>query len=88
LQFSAGYFYNVSAELRCTLAARESNSLVPRAVAPGAFLFPGTLYAYRYVIRVKDPPMAEQLLEEGAFEGWEEDLPDVIVEEIPEELTT
>jgi hypothetical protein len=31
--------------------------------------------------------MAEQLLEEGAFEGWEEDLPDVIVEEIPEELT-
>jgi hypothetical protein len=32
--------------------------------------------------------MAEQLLEEGAFEGWEEDLPDVIVEEIPEELTT
>ncbi len=23
-----------------------------------------------------------------AFEGWEEDLPDVIVEEIPEELTT
>jgi hypothetical protein len=32
--------------------------------------------------------MAEQLREEGAFEGWEEDLPDVIVEEIPEELTT
>jgi len=32
--------------------------------------------------------MAEQLLEEGAFEGWEEDLPDVIVEELPEELTT
>jgi hypothetical protein len=62
LQFSAGYFYNISAELRCTLAARESNSLVPRA--------------------------AEQLLEEGAFERWEEDLPDVIVEEIPEELTT
>jgi hypothetical protein len=28
--------------------------------------------------------MAEQLLEEGAFEGWEEDLPEVIVEEIPE----
>ena len=48
----------------------------------------------RYVIRVPvrytrkgSPPMAEQLLEEGAFEGWEEDLPDVIVEEIPEELT-
>jgi hypothetical protein len=32
--------------------------------------------------------MAEQLLEEGAFEGWEEDLPEVIVEELPEELTT
>jgi hypothetical protein len=30
--------------------------------------------------------MAEQLVEEGAFEGWEEDLPDVIVEELPEEL--
>jgi hypothetical protein len=28
--------------------------------------------------------MAEQLLEEGAFEGWEEDLPEVNVEEIPE----
>ena len=28
--------------------------------------------------------MAEQLLEEGAFEGWEEDVPEVIVEEIPE----
>ena len=28
--------------------------------------------------------MAEQLVEEGAFEGWEEDLPEVIVEEIPE----
>jgi hypothetical protein len=32
--------------------------------------------------------MGEQLREEGALEGWEEDLPDVIVEEIPEELTT
>jgi hypothetical protein len=32
--------------------------------------------------------MAEQLWEEGAFEGWEEDLPDVIVEEIPEDLYT
>ena len=30
--------------------------------------------------------MVEQLLEEGAFEGWEEDLPEVIVEEIPEGL--
>jgi hypothetical protein len=28
--------------------------------------------------------MAEQLLEEGAFEGWEEDVPEVIVEEIPD----
>jgi hypothetical protein len=28
--------------------------------------------------------MAEQLLEEGAFEGWEEDLPEVMVEEIPD----
>jgi hypothetical protein len=28
--------------------------------------------------------MAGQLLEEGAFEGWEEDLPEVIVEEIPD----
>jgi hypothetical protein len=28
--------------------------------------------------------MAEQLLEEGGFEGWEEDLPDLIVEEIPD----
>jgi hypothetical protein len=32
--------------------------------------------------------MAEQLVEEGAFEGWEADLPDVMVEDIPEELTT
>jgi hypothetical protein len=31
--------------------------------------------------------MAEQLLEEGTCEGWEEDLPDVTVEEIPEEFT-
>ena len=31
--------------------------------------------------------MAEQLLEEGAFEGWEEDVPEVIVEEIPDEST-
>jgi hypothetical protein len=31
--------------------------------------------------------MAEQLVEEGAFEGWKEDLPDVIVEELPKELT-
>ena len=28
--------------------------------------------------------IAEQLVEEGAFEGWEEDLPELIVEEIPE----
>ena len=28
--------------------------------------------------------MAEQLLEEGAFGDWEEDLPEVIVEEIPD----
>jgi hypothetical protein len=26
----------------------------------------------------------ESLVEEDAFEGWEEDLPDVMVEEIPE----
>ena len=31
--------------------------------------------------------LAEQLLEEGAFEGWEEDIPEVIVEEIPEGST-
>jgi hypothetical protein len=31
-------FYTISTELRSTLAARESNSLVPWAVAPGAFL--------------------------------------------------
>jgi hypothetical protein len=37
LQFTIGCFYNVNAELRCTLRARESNSLLPRAVAPGAF---------------------------------------------------
>ena len=55
-----------------------------RALGRGAW---GVSFS-RYVIRVKDPPMAEQLLEEGAFEGWEKDLPDVIVEEIPEELTT
>ena len=30
--------------------------------------------------------MADQLLEEGAFEGWEEDLPEVIVEEIPHSI--
>jgi hypothetical protein len=28
--------------------------------------------------------MAEQLLEEGAFDEWEEDVPDLLVEEIPE----
>ena len=31
--------------------------------------------------------MAKQLLEEGVFEGWEEDVPEVIVEEIPDEST-
>jgi hypothetical protein len=31
--------------------------------------------------------MAEQLVEAGACEGREEDLPDVIVEEIPEAFT-
>ena len=35
----SGCFYNVSSELRCTLATRESSSLVPWAVAPGAFFF-------------------------------------------------
>ena len=39
LQFITSYFYNVSTELRCTLNTRESSSLVPWAVAPGAFLF-------------------------------------------------
>jgi hypothetical protein len=34
-----GLFYNVDAELRCTLATRESSSLVPWAVVPGAFFF-------------------------------------------------
>jgi hypothetical protein len=29
--------------------------------------------------------MADQLLEEGTFGGWEEDVPEVIVEELPEE---
>src|SRR5919109_329658 len=38
-QFTAGYFYDAYAELRCTLASRESNSFMPRAVAPGAFLY-------------------------------------------------
>jgi hypothetical protein len=38
LQITMSCFYNVNAELRCTLRARESNSLQPRAVAPGAFL--------------------------------------------------
>lgn len=28
--------------------------------------------------------MAEPRLEEGAFEGWEEDVPEVMVEEIPD----
>jgi hypothetical protein len=32
--------------------------------------------------------MEEQLVEEGTFEGWEADLPDVMVEDIPEQLTT
>lgn len=31
--------------------------------------------------------MAEQLVEEGAFEGWEVDLPEVMVEEIPEGMS-
>jgi hypothetical protein len=29
--------------------------------------------------------MADQLLEEGTFGGWEGDVPEVIVEELPEE---
>ena len=28
---------------------------------------------------------ADELLEDGAVEGWEEDVPEVIVEELPEE---
>jgi hypothetical protein len=32
-------FYIIYIGLRCTLAERESNSLTPRAVVPGAFLF-------------------------------------------------
>jgi hypothetical protein len=39
LQFITGSFYTVFAELRYTLRARESDSLLPRAVAPGAFLY-------------------------------------------------
>jgi hypothetical protein len=31
--------------------------------------------------------MEQQLVEEGTFEGWEANLPDVMVEDIPEELT-
>jgi len=27
--------------------------------------------------------MADQLLDEAVFEGWEEDLPEVIIEELP-----
>jgi hypothetical protein len=43
LQCTTRYFYTISTELRSTLAARESNSLVPWAVAPGAFLLFGFL---------------------------------------------
>jgi hypothetical protein len=43
LQFGAGSFYTVYAELRCTRQSRESNSRLPRAVAPGAFLFQSAL---------------------------------------------
>jgi hypothetical protein len=39
LQFTSGYFYNITTELRCTLATRESSSLVPWALVPGAFFF-------------------------------------------------
>lgn len=38
LKFAPCGFYNNSAELRRVLAERESNSRVPWAVAPGAFL--------------------------------------------------
>src|SRR4030095_6014428 len=43
LQCTTRCFYTISTELRSTLAAREPNSLVPWAVAPGAFLLSGFL---------------------------------------------
>jgi hypothetical protein len=39
LQFYSDYFYIIFAELRCTHEHRESNSFVPWAVVPGAFLY-------------------------------------------------
>jgi len=39
LKFTTGCFYTEYTELRRTLTTRESSSLVPWAVAPGAFLF-------------------------------------------------
>jgi hypothetical protein len=40
LQFIMVLFYTVDAELRCTPDIGESNSLVPRAITPGAFMLP------------------------------------------------
>jgi hypothetical protein len=39
LKFTTGCFYTEYTELRRTLLTRESSSLVPWAVAPGAFLY-------------------------------------------------
>jgi hypothetical protein len=47
LQFTTGYFYNICTELRCVRRTGASNSLVPWAVAPGAFFFPCASSAQR-----------------------------------------
>ena len=66
LQFAASCFYTIDAELRRTRQLRESNSPVPRAVAPGAFLYTlcsllkGYLMAdYSTPIHFEDIPLDE-----------------------------
>src|SRR5262245_29119933 len=59
LQFTTSCFYNAYTELRCTLAARESNSLLPRAVAPGAFLCSCFQRTHRGSPMAEHPPTFE-----------------------------
>jgi hypothetical protein len=60
LQFMMGCFYNTYAELRHTLTVRESNSPVPWAVAPGAFLFPVCLARRGFPMAMAEQPPSFQ----------------------------
>jgi hypothetical protein len=57
LQIVAGYFYIIYTELRCTRQARESNSLLPRAVAPGALLHASRLSGKGFAMADNSSPI-------------------------------